>query len=93
MSFFEAFFTFLGIVFLLGLLGFFFRFVWPVARKIRAMRRAQEDILRRAGRGQGAGRNPSPREGEVTVERSARPAQRAIIREDIGETVEYEEVE
>lgn len=95
MGFGEMFFTVLGIVLLLGALRFFFRFVWPVVRQIRAMRRAQEDFLRRSAsmHRQEAQGNPSPREGEVTVERSTRPAQRTIIREDIGETVEYEEVE
>lgn len=93
MSFFEAFFTLLGILFLLGLLRFFFRFLWPVIRQVRALNKAQQDFLRQAERNAQERRRDNRREGDITVERTGKPAPKTIIRDGIGETVEYEEVE
>ena len=89
MGFFETFFALLGILFLLGAVRFFFRFLWPVIRQVRALSKAQQDFLRQAQQQ----RRDNLREGEVTVERSGKPDADTIIRDGIGETVEYEEVE
>ena len=56
---------------------------------MRALRRAQRDFFEQAGRT--SVRGGVSREGEVTVDRS--PRQKTIIRDEVGETVDYEEVE
>ena len=91
MSFFEIFFTAIGIFLLLAFLQFFYRFLWPFVRQFRALYKAQRDFLNRSDDDSDI-RRESRREGEVTVERTAR-SNRTIVRDGIGETVEYEEVE
>lgn len=89
MNFFEILLTVIGIFLLVGLLKFFFRFVLPIIIQMRALRRAQRDFFEQAGRT--SARGGVSREGEVTVDRS--PKQKTIIRDEVGETVDYEEVE
>lgn len=96
MGFFEIFFTLVGVLLLLAFLRFFFRFLWPVIRQVRALRKAQRDFFRQGSRPEDKGayryRREEVREGEVTVERGPGNT-RTIIRDEIGETVEYEEVD
>lgn len=83
----------IGVLVLLALLRFFFRFVLPIIIQMRALRKAQKEFFRQGGQG-GAYRyrREEVREGEVTVEQGPKQT-RTIIRDGIGETVEYEEVE
>ncbi len=93
MSFFGVFFAVIGVLVLLALLRFFFRFVLPIIIQMRALRKAQKQFFRQGGRGNTYRyRREEVREGEVTVEQGPKQA-RTIIRDGIGETVEYEEVE
>lgn len=93
MSVFGVFFTVLGLLILAALLRFFFRFVLPILIQMRALRKAQKEFFRQGAQG-GAYRyrREEMREGEVTVEQGPKQT-RTIIRDEIGETVEYEDVE
>lgn len=91
MDFLGIFFTVIGLLLLLAFLRFFFQMLWPVIRQVRALNKAQRDLFSRQGSSGNASRTER-REGEVTVDRTQRKT-RPIIRDGVGETVDYEEVE
>ena len=93
MDFLGIFFTVIGLLLLLVFLRFFFQVLWPVIRQVRALNKAQKELFRQAGGTDSSRyRHQERREGEVTVERTSGNT-RTIIRDEIGETVDYEEVE
>ena len=94
MDFLGIFFTVIGLLLLLVFLRFFFQVLWPVIRQVRALHKAQKELFRQAGGTDSsrAYRYRHQEEGEVTVERTSGNT-RTIIRDEIGETVDYEEVE
>ena len=96
MDFLGIFFTVIGLLLLLVFLRFFFQVLWPVIRQVRALHKAQKELFRQADGTDSSRayryRHQERREGEVTVERISGNT-RTIIRDEIGETVDYEEVE
>ena len=94
MDFLGIFFTVIGLLLLLVFLRFFFQVLWPVIRQVRALHKAQKELFRQAGGTDSsrAYRYRHQEQREVTVERTSGNT-RTIIRDEIGETVDYEEVE
>lgn len=91
MDFLGIFFTVIGLLLLLVFLRFFFQVLWPVIRQVRAFNKAQKEFFSQQGFSGNTARTER-REGEVTVDRTQRNT-RPIIRDGVGETVDYEEVE
>ena len=81
----------LGVFVLYHLLRFFFRIVLPVIIQVRAMRKAQQNFYRRTG-GPDPNYRPGAPEGQVTVDRMPKD-EKKIIKDDMGETVDFEEVD
>ena len=91
MDFWSILLTFLGVFVLYHLLRFFFRIVLPVIIQVRAMRKAHQNFYRRTG-GPDPNYRPGAPEGQVTVDRMPKD-EKKIIKDDMGETVDFEEVD
>lgn len=91
MDFWSILLTLLGVFVLYRLLRFFFRIVLPVIIQVRAMRKAQQNFYRRTG-GQDPNYRPGAPEGRVTVDKMPKDGKK-IIKDDMGETVDFEEVD
>lgn len=91
MDFWSILLTFLGVFILYRLLRFFFRIVLPVVMQVRAMRKAQRRFYEQTG-GPDPGYRPDAPEGQVTVDRAPKD-EKKIIKDGMGETVDFEEVD